>query len=54
MEVTPGKLVLITIHPPELFFSEISASFAILGREIMVYWQFTFSRCAIGDPVSIN
>jgi hypothetical protein len=36
------------------FFSEKSVSFAILGREIIVYWQFTFTRCAIGDPVSID
>jgi hypothetical protein len=54
MEVTPENLVLIKLYLHELIFSEKLANFAIQRREIMVYWQFTFSRCAIEDPVSIN
>jgi len=54
MEVTSEEIVLIVIHPLELIFSEKSANFAILRREVVVNWHFTFSRCAIGDPVSID
>ena len=54
MEVTPGNLDLIVIYPPEVFFSEKSANFAILGREVVVNLQFKFSRRAIGDPLSID
>ena len=54
MEVTPENLVLIKLYLHELIFSEKSANFAIQRREIIVNWQFTFSRCAIGDPLSID
>ena len=54
MEVTPEKLVLIKLYLHELIFSEKSANFAILRREVVVKLQFTFSCCAIGDPVSID
>ena len=54
MEVTPENLVLIKLYLHELIFSEKLTSFAIQRREIIVNWQFIFSRCAIGDPLSID
>ena len=54
MEVTPENLVLIKLYLHELIFSEKLANFAIQRREIIVNWQFTFSLCAIGDPLSID
>ena len=54
MEVNLENLVLIKLYLHELIFSEKLANFAIQRREIIVNWQFTFSRCAIEDPVSIN
>jgi len=54
MEVTPEYLVLIKLYLHELISSEKLANFATPRREIIVNWQFTFSRCAIGDPLSID
>jgi len=54
MEVTSEILILIVIYPPELIFSEKSANFTILRREVVVNLQFNFSRRAIGDPLSID
>ena len=54
MEVTQENLVLIKLYLHELIFSKNLASFAIQRREIIVNWQFIFSRCAIGEPISID
>ena len=37
MKVTSEELILIVIYPPELIFSEKSANFTILEREVIVH-----------------